>query len=366
MTITGRDLITIDYYKPEELEWLFNLAWLLKNEPDLRKRQDMLDGFTLAMVFFNPSLRTRTSLDIGMYELGGHTITLNIGAGVWDLEVEEGIPMLGDKVEHIKDAAKVLGRYSDAIGIRSFPKMNSWAEDKKDLAIISFQKYSDVPIINLETALYHPCQALADAYTIREKFGAIKNRKVLLTWTTHPKALPMAVPNSFSLMSSKLGMDLTICRPDGWDLDDEIMARVRRNAKAAGSTVTITNDFEGAFEGQEVVYAKSWGSKNYYGRTPEELMARQPYHNWTVGKEQMARTANGKFMHCLPVRRNVVATDEVLDSESSIIYDQAENRLHTQKAVLLGMLGSPEIHAKLAERFHKVTHGPEGLGVSAK
>ncbi|MBI4567169.1 MAG: N-acetylornithine carbamoyltransferase [Planctomycetes bacterium] len=345
--IQNRDFISIDYFTRRELEWVLDRAAEMKRHR--RDYADLLKNRTLALVFFNASLRTRSSFDIGMAELGGHTTTLNIGHEVWSLEVEEGAVMLGDKTEHVKDAARVLSRYADAIAIRSFPKMESWTHEKRDLTIITFQKYSDVPIINLESSLAHPCQAMADIMTIRERFQKPDRRRILLCWAYHPRMLPMAVPNSVVSFATRFGMDLTIAHPEGWELDDEIMSRARKTAEESGGSLRVTNDFPTAFEGQEIVYAKSWGSKNYYGRNAEELETRKPFRDWIVTTDRMRQTADGVFMHCLPVRRNVEVTDEVMDSPCNLAYEQAENRLHVQRAILTGILLGEQPGASPAE-----------------
>ena len=204
----------------------------------------------------------------------------------------------------------------------------------------AFENYSDVPIINLESAMHHPCQALADMMTIREQLG-VGRKKVLLTWAWHPKPLPMAVPNSFALASAQMGHDLLIAHPQGYELDDELMEEIRRQAAGAGGRITIEHDVEEAFEGVEVVYAKSWGSKSFYGAAERDVAERAQYRaKWIVDEEKMASTNSAIFMHCLPVRRNVIVTDGVIDSQSSVVIDQAENRLHVQKAIMTKLLGS--------------------------
>jgi len=191
-----------------------------------------------------------------------------------------------------------------------------------------------VPVINLESAMHHPCQAMADMMTIREKLGTGK-KKVLLTWAWHPKPLPMAVPNSFALAAAQFGHDVRIAHPKGYELDDDLIADIERQAASGGGTVEYTNDVDAAFDGVEVVYAKSWGSKTFYGDADADIAERAQYRNkWIVDAEKMSRTHEALFMHCLPVRRNVIVTDEVIDSARSVVIDEAENRLHIQKAIM--------------------------------
>jgi N-acetylornithine carbamoyltransferase len=242
--------------------------------------------------------------------------------------------MDGDKTEHVAEFVRVLGRYCVAIGVRTFASLKNWEEERRDPILNSFAKYSDVPIINLESAMHHPCQAMADMMTIREKLGTGR-KKVLLTWAWHPKPLPMAVPNSFAVAAAQMGHDLTIAHPPGYELDDGLMDEIRRQAAGAGGRISVEHDVEKAFDGVQVVYAKSWGSRNFYGLPEKDISTRAQYRSkWIVDEPKMARTKGAIFMHCLPVRRNVIVTDGVIDSSSSVVIDEAENRLHVQKAIL--------------------------------
>jgi N-acetylornithine carbamoyltransferase len=295
-------------------------------------------GRSVALVFFNPSLRTRASMQVGIYELGGNAVVLEPGGTSWTLEHRDGAVMDGDKTEHVAEFVRVLGRYCAAIGVRTFAALKNWEEERTDPILNAFAKYSTVPVINLESAMHHPCQAMADMMTIREKLGAGRKR-VLLTWAWHPKPLPMAVPNSFALAAAQMGHDVVIAHPVGYDLDGELMETIKQQSAAAGGSVQITNEVGSAFDGAEVVYAKSWGSKQFYGAPEKDIAARAQYRsNWIVDEQKMARTNNGIFMHCLPVRRNVIVTDGVIDSPASAVIDEAENRLHVQKAIMARLL----------------------------
>jgi N-acetylornithine carbamoyltransferase len=297
-----------------------------------------LAGRSIALVFFNPSLRTRASMQIGVYELGGNAVVLEPGGTSWTLEHREGAVMDADKTEHVAEFVRVLGRYAAAIGVRTFAALQNWNEERTDPILNSFAKYSDVPIINLESAMHHPCQAAADMMTISEKLGEGR-KKVLLTWAWHPKPLPMAVPNSFALASAQMGHDLVIASPPGYELDDELMGTIKQQATEAGGSVSVTNEIEEAFVGVDVVYAKSWGSKAFYGALEKDMAARAQYRGkWIVDERKMACTNSALFMHCLPVRRNVIVTDGVIDSSASVVIDEAENRLHVQKAILTKLL----------------------------
>jgi len=326
-----RDFLRTSDWPAAELTALIESAVRFKSGAD---RNAPLAGRSVALVFFNPSLRTRASMQVGIYELGGNAVVLEPGGTSWTLEHREGVVMDSDKTEHVAEFVRVLGRYGVALGVRTFAALKNWDEERTDPVLNAFAKYSDVPIINLESAMHHPCQALADMMTIREKLGAGR-KKVLLTWAWHPKPLPMAVPNSFALAAAQMGHDLTIAHPQGYELDDELMEKIRQQAAAAGGRITISNDIDASFEDVEVVYAKSWGSKKFYGAPDKDIAEREQYRGqWIVDEAKMARTNDAIFMHCLPVRRNVIVTDGVIDSPASVVIDEAENRLPVQKAIL--------------------------------
>jgi N-acetylornithine carbamoyltransferase len=314
----------------------FNLESLIESALRFKAGDDQskpLQGKSVALVFFNPSFRTRASMQIGVYELGGNAVVLEPGGTSWTLEHREGAVMDADKTEHVAEFVRVLERYCVAIGVRTFAALKNWEEERTDPVLKAFAKYASVPIINLESAMHHPCQSVADMMTIREKLGAGRKR-VVLTWAWHPKPLPMAVPNSFALAAAQMGHELVIAHPPGYDLDEELIETVR-----GFSSVEITNDIDAAFDGAEVIYAKSWGAKQFYGDTDRDLAERAQYRGqWIVNEDKMSRTNKAVFMHCLPVRRNVIVTDGVIDSRSSVVIDEAENRLHVQKAVLAKIL----------------------------
>jgi N-acetylornithine carbamoyltransferase len=326
-----RHFLTTADWTREELESLLDAASRLKRGEDAGKP---LAGRSVALVFFNPSLRTRASMQVGVYELGGNAVVLEPGGTSWTLEHREGVVMDGDKTEHVAEFVRVLARYCSAIGVRTFAALKDWNEERRDPVLAAFAKYAQVPVVNLESAMHHPCQALADMLTVRERLGAGRKR-VLLTWAWHPKPLPMAVPNSFALAAAQMGHDLTIAHPPGYELDDKLLGEINSRAFDAGATVRVTHDIEEAFDAQEVVYAKSWGGKLFYGSPQDDIEERAPYRReWIVDAEKMRRTDGALFMHCLPVRRNCIVTDEVLDSPASAVIDEAENRLHVQKAIL--------------------------------
>ena len=325
------------------IEWTnAELAGLLDETAELKaaKTRGGLEGKTMGMVFFNPSLRTRTSFEAGMFQLGGHAINLEVGQGMWSLETAEGVVMDQAAAEHVKEAAPVLSRYVDVLAVRSFGAGRDWVVDREDPVIKSFARYAEVPVINMESSLWHPCQALADAFTWKEQ-GVAPGDRIAITWAWHPKALPHAVPNSALTVAAQLGLNVTVLRPEPFALDPDVMAGAADIAAQTGGSVTETDD-PGGLDGARIVYAKSWGSLQAYGRPEEESALREPFRDWQVTSEWMARTDKARFMHCLPVRRNVVVSDEVLDSGASIVVDQAENRMHTQNALLLRLLASEE------------------------
>src|SRR5918994_4924848 len=258
-------LNTIDLSR-EQLDELMESALRFKRGED---RSTPLTGKSVALVFFNPSLRTRASMQVGIYELGGNAVVLEPGGTSWPLEYREGVVMNGDKTEHVAEFVRVLERYCVAIGVRTFATLKNWQEERIDPVLNAFAKYASVPIINLESAMHHPCQSLADMLTIREKLGAGRKR-VVLTWAWHPKPLPMAVPNSFALAAAQMGHELVIAQPPGYELDEELLDNSRRLAAEAGGSVEISNDIETAFSGAEVIYAKSWGGKQFYGNSEQD------------------------------------------------------------------------------------------------
>ncbi|HEY6230795.1 MAG TPA: N-acetylornithine carbamoyltransferase [Pyrinomonadaceae bacterium] len=323
-------LTTVDCSR-EELDELIASALRFKHDQD---SSQPLSGKSVALVFFNPSLRTRASMQVGIYELGGNAVVLEPGGTSWTLEHRDGVTMDGDKTEHVAEFVRVLERYCSAIGVRTFAALKDWEEERVDPVLRAFVKHSHAPIINLESAMHHPCQAMADMMTIREKLGA-EPKRVLLSWAWHPKSLPMAVPNSFALAAAQMGHELVIAHPRGYELDQELMELVEGQSSAAGGSVKLTNDVHAAFAGVDVVYAKSWGAKQFYGTPELDVAARAQYRDaWIVDEQKMATSNNAIFMHCLPVRRNVIVSDAVIDSPSSVVIDEAENRLHVQKAIL--------------------------------
>ncbi|MEO6334258.1 MAG: N-acetylornithine carbamoyltransferase [Pyrinomonadaceae bacterium] len=313
------------------------LAGLVEHAIEIKTgnlRAKPLDGKSVALVFFNPSLRTRASMQVGIFELGGNPVILEPGSTSWSLEHREGVVMDGDKTEHLKEFVCVLERYVSAIGVRTFAELKDWRSERADPILRAFAEYASVPVINLESAMHHPCQAMADMMTIREKLG-VEKKKVLLAWAWHPKPLPMAVPNSFALAAAQFGHDLRIAHPKGYELDDELLTEIENHAAANGGSVEFTDEVDAAFDGVDVIYAKSWGASQFYGQNDADVQHRSEFRkDWIVDERKISRANDAIFMHCLPVRRNVIVADGVIDSASSVVIDEAENRLHVQKAIM--------------------------------
>ena len=278
------------------------------------------EGKTICLLFFNNSLRTRLSTQKAAQNLGMNVIVMNFGSEGWELEYEEGAVMNGSKSEHVKEAAKVIAQYCDIVAIRAFASLTDKEKDQAEIVMNSFKKYAGIPVVNMESATGHPLQALADAITM-EEFKTAHKPKVVLSWAPHPKALPHAVANSFVEMMQLQEADFVITHPEGYELDSEIT----KNS-------TIEHDQEKAFENADFVYVKNWSSFKDYGRVMNSDSA------WMITSEKMKLTNNAKFMHCLPVRRNVIVTDEVIDSENSIVIQQANNRTFSAQLVLKKIL----------------------------
>jgi N-acetylornithine carbamoyltransferase len=329
--MTKRDFISTEEWAPEAIDALLALARRVK-------RGEFAGGLerkVLAMVFLDPSLRTRSSFETAMFLHGGHALVLEPGKGSWTLETEPGAVMDGAGVEHLVDAARVLGRYADALAVRSFPRGGPWAAEREDRIIRNFAKYCPKPVINLESVRRHPCQGLADALTLQERLGEPRGKKFVLQWAWHPKPLPTAVPVSAALAAAHLGMQVVIAHPPGYDLDPDDMTAIGALAAARGGTVSVTHDRAAALEGAAAVYVKAWGSLAHFGRPDDERPLRAPHRDW-----RMTDPGHSIVMHCLPVRRNVEIDDAVLDGPNSAVYDEAENRLHVQRALLLELLAT--------------------------
>lgn len=296
-------------------------------------------GKRIVNVFLNSSLRTRTSMEAAAQNLGMHAITLNPGADAWKMEHRDGVVMDGDCPEHMKDAIPVLAQYADLLGVRAFAGLKDADEDRADPVLAAFARYSPVPVVNLESARWHPMQGLADAATMVDKLGDLRGQRIVMTWAPHPRTLPQAVPNQFAMTAALLGADLTIAHPVGFDLDPQVLERVSGIAASRGGQIRVAHDQDAALHGARVVYAKNWSGFSYYGRREEEASTRKTLGSWTVTSAKMALTNDAGFMHCLPVRRNVVVADDVIDGANSWTTAEAGLRMWTAMALLERILG---------------------------
>lgn len=286
--------------------------------------QELGRNKTLLMVFFNNSLRTRLSTQKAALNLGMNVIVLDVNQGAWKLETERGVIMDGDKSEHLLEAIPVMGCYCDLIGVRSFARFESKEEDYNEMILNQFIKYSGKPVFSMEAATRHPLQTFADLITI-EEHKTKERPKVVMTWAPHPKALPQAVPNSFAEGMNFAGYDFVIANPEGYDLAPEFVGGAR-----------VTHDQDEALRGADFVYAKNWSA--YEGDNYGKVISRD--RSWTVTKEKMALTDNAFFMHCLPVRRNMIVSDEVIESPRSLVIPEAANRVVSAQTVIKKMLES--------------------------
>ncbi|MDN3642669.1 N-acetylornithine carbamoyltransferase [Lutimonas halocynthiae] len=311
--VSVKDIDSIDKWVKEARE--------LKQSPF--KHQSLGTNKTIGLLFFNPSLRTRLSTQKAAQNLGMTTMVMNFDKEGWALEYEDGIRMDQGKSEHIKEAAQVISQFCDIIAIRAFASLEDKEKDKAEIVLNGFKKHASVPIVNMESSVGHPLQALADAITLDEQMESLMGRKpkVVLSWAPHPKALPHAVANSFVEMMQQQDADFVITHPKGYELDAEIV-----------DDSQIEYDQDKAFIGADFIYTKNWSSFDDYGQVLHQDLS------WTISKEKMALTNSAKFMHCLPVRRNVVVSDAVLDSENSLVIEQANNRTFSAQLVLKKIL----------------------------
>jgi N-acetylornithine carbamoyltransferase len=297
-----------------------------------------LNGRTVGLLFFRGSLRTRTSFEAAMHQLGGHTINLTASSDFWDLEASEGAVMDGKAPEHIKDAAAVMSRYVNALAIRPALGGQSWASDRRDVGIQAWASHARVPVINMESALWHPCQALSDLMTMREAVGDLRGKKLAIVWTHSTTPASPAVVHSLLHAAARAGMQVRIAHPSGYELDDQVLSEGLGAAARSGGSVESGLAAKEAVQGAHLVYARSWQSLEDYGNPTLAASRRARTGAWIVDEALMAHGAEARFLHAMPVRRNLEVTDAVLDGPRSLIYEQAENRLHTQKALLVKLL----------------------------
>jgi N-acetylornithine carbamoyltransferase len=323
-------------FSREELLALLELARRLERQPEPRA----LAGRILGLLFFNPSLRTVTSFQAAMARLGGTSFVINPGHGSWVLETRRGVVMDGAAAEHVREAIPALASYCDALGIRVFAEQRDLASDLAETTFESMAELTEKPLINLESALNHPCQALADWKTL-DDLAVPRSARFVLSWAWHPRALPLAVPAAALHMACLRGMQVTVLRPEGFALPEPVMERARRAAVHSGGTLRETSDRAEALAGADILYVKEWGATACYGDAAGDAKLRSALRGWCVRNDWFVHTAPGcRVMHCLPVRRNTAIADEVLDGPRSAVQREAANRLIVQTAVLHELLKS--------------------------
>jgi N-acetylornithine carbamoyltransferase len=322
----------------EQVVELLSLADRLQKKPE----PQALAGKILGLLFFNPSLRTLASMQAAMAKLGGTSFVISAGNGTWQLETRRGAVMNGAPAEHAREGVPVLAHYCDALGIRAFA---GGTDLSADLAETNFREMAGLvnkPLINMESAINHPCQALADWKTL-DDLAVPKRARFVLSWVNHPRALPLAVPAATVHMAAMRGMEVIVLRPEGFALPAPIMQKAALAAAASGGSVRETNDREEALNGAHILYAKEWGSTSNYGNAEADARQRANLADWCVRDTWFTHTAvDAKLMHCLPVRRNVAVADEVLDSRRSVVQREAFNRMTVQAAVLHRLLSTPQ------------------------
>ena len=322
-----------DFSRDQVLE-LLRLAQALQDNPQPRA----LANKVLGLVFFNPSLRTLASFQAGMARLGGSSFVITPGQGTWQLETQPHAIMKGAAAEHIREGIPALASYCDLLGVRAFADGKSLDGDLNERLFRMIDALCEKPLINMESAMNHPCQALADWRTLDE-LQVPTRAKFVLSWAYHPKALPLAVPAAIVHMAAMRGMDVVVLRPEGYALPEQVMEKARLAARDSGGSVSETSDRGIALTGASVLYAKEWGTTTYYGDTEADSKLRADLSDWCVREPWFERTLpDAKLMHCLPVRRNVAVSDEILDGPRAVVKRQAFNRMPVQMAVLHRML----------------------------
>jgi len=324
-------------FSNEEIQTLVELACRLDSNPE----PEALKGKVLSLLFLSPSLRTLASFQAAMVRLGGGSFVISPEMSIHGIESRPGIVMDGAAAEHIREAMPVIASYGDAIGIRAFAERKNIENDLEEREFSALTELIDTPYINMESAMNHPCQSLADWKTMDDLKIPTNGGKFVLSWAYHPRPLPLAVPAATLHMAAKRGMDVTIVRPEGFELPQAIMQKAASAAEASGGSVTETDQRREAMEGAQVIYAKSWSSTRHYGNKIDDQKLREQHLDWCVDEPWFDNAKDDcRFMHCLPVRRGVVVADKILDGPRSVVIPQARNRMFAQMAVLHKMLGS--------------------------
>ena len=323
-------------FSADEINALLSLARRLEEQPE----PAALEGKVLSLLFLSPSLRTLASFQAAMTRLGGGSFVISPDMSIHGLETRPAIVMDGSAAEHIREAVPVIASYGDAMGLRAFAQRKDLEAEVADTEYRQLAELCPNPLINMESAINHPCQSLADWKTMDDLDVPSHGGRFVLSWAYHPRPLPLAVPAATVHMAAMRGMDVTVLRPDGFALPEAIMDKARSAAEISGGSVTETDDRKAALEDAHVIYAKSWSSTRNYGNRPLEEKLREELVHWCVSDDWFETTvSDARFMHCLPVRRGVVVTDEVLDGPRSVVIQEAQNRMWAQMAVLYQMMG---------------------------
>lgn len=328
-----KSFLSLGHLSPEEIRDLVALARRLERKPE----PAALAGRVLGLLFFDPSLRTLASMQSAMARLGGSSFVIAPGRGSWTLETRDGVVMDGAAAEHVREALPVLAGYADVLGVRAFASLSDLDADLADEPMASFARLVDRPLVNLESAIDHPCQALGD-WKAMDDLGIPANGRLVLTWANHPRPLPLAVPAAVAEMGGLRGMEVVLLRPAAYAFPPALAARMARAAARGGGSFRESADREEALAGAAVVYAKSWAASERYGDPEAESARRRTLADWCVDEPWFAGAPAARFFHCLPVRRNVVVTDRVLDGPRSAVVHQAHQRLRAQMAVLHRLL----------------------------
>ena len=322
-------------YSVDEINHLLDQSRRMESSPDPR----LLEGKVLAMLFLNPSLRTLTSFQATMSRMGGGTFVISPEMSIHGLETKQGIVMDGSAAEHINEAVPAIASYADVIGIRALSKCENLEDDLADREFKEIRALCDIPVVNMESAIHHPCQSLADWKTLDDLSVPKNNGKLVFSWVYHPEALPLSVIGDTVHMAAMRGMDVTVLRPEGFEIPDQIMSRAKAAAELSGGNVLETANRTEALDGANIIYARSWSSTSNYGSRRIDRELRNQLEDWCVERSWFDNAhTDCKLMHCLPVRRGVEVDDEILDSNSSVVTLQARNRMYTQMAVLHELL----------------------------
>jgi N-acetylornithine carbamoyltransferase len=337
--VSKRDLLALEDWPSGEVEALLRLAASIKRG----EVHGGLEQKVLALIFLDPDSTTRITFETATFLHGGHAVVLEQGREHWALEVRSGARTDGKVFEHPVDAARAIARFADVVGVRAIQPGRDWKTVRESAILQTFSRHCERPVINLESARRHPCQELADALTLRERLGQVEGKRFVLTWAWHPQALPHGTPVSAALAAARLGMEIVIARPEGYELDPEDTALIRRTAQQSGGEfVHISDDPDDALVGADAVYVTSWGSIKLYGRAEQESEARAGLRDWrlTPGRLRSSRGGKGIVLHPLPVQRNLEIDERILDGTSSAVVEQGENRVHVQRALLLTLMGN--------------------------